>query len=254
VRISVITVCYNSVKTIRDTIESVIGQTYSDIEYIIVDGGSTDGTVAIISSYGTKISRFISEPDRGIYDAMNKGLKLSTGDVAGILNADDFFNTDTIIAKIATEFSNNDIDALYGDVEFIKSDKIGKIVRYYSSKKFNTERFRYGFMPAHPSFYVKREYYEKFGYYKVDYKIGADFDLLIRFLYINKLKYKYLEMPFVTMRTGGASNKTLKSIFTLNREIVRSCRENGISTNYFNIYSKYFIKQFEFMNNSVSKK
>lgn len=244
-KVSIITVCYNCANTIKDTIDSVLSQTYSNIEYIIIDGGSRDETVNIISSYGEQVSKFISEPDKGIYDAMNKGIRLATGDVVGILNSDDFFTDNSVVQRVADEFRNTSIDALYGDVQFVNPDNLHKVVRYYSSKRFNPKKFKYGFMPAHPSFYVKREYFEKIGYYKEDYKIAADFELLVRFLYQHKLKSNYIPMPFVTMRTGGVSTKSIKSNFILNKEIIQACKENGIKTNIINIYSKYFYKIFE---------
>jgi len=249
ISVSVITVSYNSVKTIYDTINSVLTQTYPNIEYIIVDGSSSDGTVELIKSYGTKISKFISEPDTGIYDAINKGIKIATGDIVGIINSDDFFYTNDVIEKVVRSFCDNEIDAVIGAVRFVDPINTSKIVRYFSSKKFKPWRFKYGFMPAHPSFYTKRELFEKFGYYKTDYKIGADFELLIRFLYINRIKYMYLEMPFLSMRMGGVSNRSLHSKCILNKEIYRACKENGLKTNYFLLYFKYFIKMFEFFGN-----
>jgi glycosyltransferase involved in cell wall biosynthesis len=247
--ISVITACFNNKRTIANTIESVLDQTYPGIEYIMIDGGSTDGTTEIIRSYGSGISKFISEPDNGMYDAINKGIRIATCDIVGILNSDDFFYNKTVLEKIAESFKNECIDSVFGDVQFVDPADTSRIVRYYSSKNFNLSRFRFGYMPAHPSFYVKRIFFEKLGYYKTDYKIAADFELLVRFLLINKISFKYLEMPFVSMRTGGVSNKSIMSNFTLNREIARSCRENGISTNYFNIYLKYFTKISEFFRN-----
>jgi len=247
--ISIITVTYNSAGTISDTIKSVLAQTYPNIEYIIVDGFSTDGTVDIINSFGKNISKFISEPDKGIYDAINKGIKIASGDIIGILNSDDFFYDNNVIERVALVFNEKEIDAAIGDVQFVDPLNTSKIVRYYSSKHFNTGKFKYGFMPAHPSFYVKRELFGKLGYYKTDYKIAADYELLIRFLYVNKIRYKYLEMPFVSMRTGGVSNKSICSNFILNKEIARACKENGIRTNYLNIYSKYFLKLFEYFGN-----
>lgn len=247
--VSIITVSYNSVRTIADTINSVLDQTYPEIEYIIIDGSSTDGTITIIDSFGKRISKFISEPDNGIYAGINKGIRLATGDIVGILNSDDFFCNNTVIERVVESFMENEIDAVFGDVQFVDKVNTSKVVRYYSSKHFNTARFRFGFMPAHSSFYVKRELFEKLGYYKTDYKIAADYELLIRFLYINKIKYKYLEMPFLSMRMGGVSNKSIHSIYTLNKEIARACKENGIKTNWVYIYSKYFSKLFEFLGN-----
>lgn len=245
-KVSIITVVYNNSSTIRSAIESVLSQTYSNIEYIVVDGASTDGTVEIVKSYGSKITKFISEPDKGIYNAMNKGVRFSTGDVVGILNSDDFFTNNSIIQSIVDTF-DNDTDAIYGDVQFVDPNKISKVVRYFSSKRFKSSRFKYGFMPAHPSFYVRKKFYDAFGLYKEDYKIGADFELLVRFLYVNNLKTKYINFPFVSMRTGGISNRNFKSKIILNSEVLRACRDNGIKTNIFNIYSKYFFKIFEFV-------
>lgn len=245
-KVSIITVSYNSVNTISDTIKSVLSQTYPDIEYIIVDGSSTDGTIELVNSFGNRISKFISEPDKGMYDAINKGIKISTGDIAGILNSDDVFYNSNVVSRIAEMFSMYNIDSLYGDDQFVDPENTSKVVRYYSSKHFNIGKFKFGYMPAHPSFYVKRELFEKFGYYKINYKIAADFELLVRFLYVNHITCKYLEMPFNSMRTGGLSNKSLYSNYILNKEIARACRENGIYTNYLFIYSKYFSKLFEF--------
>ena len=246
-RISIITVAFNSHKTISDTIDSILKQSYSNIEYIIVDGGSTDGTSEIIRSYGSRISTFISEPDKGLYDAINKGIRLATGDVVGLLNSDDYFYNANVIKDVAKSFEENDIDAVFGDVIFVDNKNLSKVTRFYSSKYFRLWKFRFGFMPAHPTFYAKRELFEQIGYYKSDYKIATDFELLVRFLFINHINYKYIQMPFVSMRRRGVSNRSILSNITLNKEILRACKENGIKTNYFNIYSKYFTKIFEFM-------
>jgi glycosyltransferase involved in cell wall biosynthesis len=246
-KVSIITVSLNSAKTITDTINSVLNQTYPDIEYIVIDGVSSDGTQDIVTSFGKRVSKFISEPDKGLYDAINKGIKIATGDVVGILNSDDFFCDNNVIEQVAGLLKDDNIDAVFGDVQFIDPAKSSKIVRYYSSKHFKLSKFKFGYMPAHPSFYARRELFEKLGYYKTDYKIAADFELLLRFMLINKIKCVYLEMPFISMRTGGISNKSIWSNFTLNKEIAKACRENGIGTNYLFIYSKYFTKIFDFI-------
>lgn len=253
-KVSVITVSYNSSGTISDTIKSVLSQTYPDIEYIVIDGSSTDGTIDVIGSFGSKVTKCISEPDKGIYDAINKGIRLSTGDIVGILNSDDSFYNKDVIQTVATTFLEDNTEAIFGDIVFVDPVRTSKIVRYYSSEKFNPNKFKFGFMPAHPSFYVKRDLFEKFGYYKIDYKIAADFELLVRFLFINQIHYKYIQMPFVSMRRGGVSNRSVLSNITLNREILRACKENGIKTNYFNVYSKYVTKIFEFLGNKTSNK
>ncbi len=248
-KISIITATLNSADTIADTINSVLTQSYPDIEYIVIDGASSDGTKDIVTSFGKRVSKFISEPDNGIYDGINKGIRQATGDIVGIINSDDFFCNNAVIEKVAESFRENEIDAVIGDVQFVDTVNTSKVLRYYSSKHFKKGRFRFGFMPAHSSFYVKRELFEKLGYYKTDYKIAADYELLIRFLEISKITYKYLEMPFVSMRMGGVSNKSIYNIYTLNKEIAKACRENGIKTNYIFIYSKYFSKLFEFFGN-----
>ena len=244
-KITIITATYNSQAYISDCIKSVYNQTYTNIEHIIIDGSSKDKTIEIINSTPNRITKVISEPDKGIYDAMNKGIRAATGDVIGILNSDDFFTSDNIIETVADNFKNYDIDALYGDVHFVNPDDILKTVRYYSSAIFKPSLFRFGFMPAHPSFYMKKECYDKYGLYALDYKIASDYDLLIRYLYKERINYKYLKKDFVTMRTGGVSTENFNSRVTLNREIVRACKKYGIKTNMFLLSFKYLYKIFE---------
>lgn len=248
---SLITVTYNSEKTLRDTIQSVLSQTHSDVEYIIVDGYSQDKTVDIIKEYEPLFNgrlNWISEKDQGLYDAMNKGIKMSTGDIIGIINSDDFYHRKDVISRIAETFEeDNTIQAVYGDVRFVNPRNLDKTVRYYSSKQFRPNLFRYGFMPAHPTFFTYRKFFECFGYYKSDYKIAADYELLIRFLYVHKLKSKYLPFDFMKMRTGGVSTASLKNNVLLNEEIVRACRENGIWTCLPLLFLKYSLKIFELL-------
>lgn len=249
-KISVVTVVYNNASTIAHAIDSVLSQDYDDIEYIIVDGKSTDGTVAIIESYGSMIQQFVSEKDKGIYDAMNKGIKMATGDVIGILNADDFFHDTTTISKIAAAFNEDEkLDATIADIVFIKGEDYDKVLRRYSAKSWRPTKFAWGYMPPHPSFFCKKYLYEKLGYHQTDYKIAADYELLIRFFLVNKIRYKYLPIITTRMRMGGASTRNINSIITLNREIKRGCEENDVYTNYLMIYSKYFFKPFEFLLN-----
>lgn len=246
-KISLITVSFNSGSTIKDAIESVLSQDHPDIEYIIVDGNSKDNTVNIIKSFGSKISKWISEPDAGIYDAMNKGIRMATGEVVGMINSDDFYFDTTILSKVAKAFADPEIDAVFGDLIFVDPGNLKKVVRTYSSKTWHPGKFARGFMPAHPTFFVRRKYYQQFGLFKTDYVIAADYELLIRFLYVNKLRYQYLPVTMVTMRKGGVSSRNIKSNIILNQEIIRGCRENGISTNKAKVYSKYFVKLFELM-------
>lgn len=244
-KISLLTVSFNSAATIGDTIRSIRSQDYKDIEYIVVDGNSKDDTISIIKSNEDVISKWLSEPDKGIYDAMNKAMKMATGDVVGILNSDDFYSDKTIISQVATAFDDPSVDAVFGDLVFVDASDLSKVVRTYSSAHWKPYKFAWGFMPAHPTFFVRRKYYEQLGLFKTDYKIAADYELLIRFLQVNKLKYKYLPLKMVVMRKGGVSSRNLMSNVILNKEIIRGCRENGIYTNVFMVYSKYFRKLFE---------
>lgn len=247
-KISIITVCYNSAAHIADAILSVSRQDYPDIEHIIVDGESADGTVEVLKAHEDKIAQWISEPDKGIYDAMNKGLKMATGDIIGILNSDDFYYNDHIISKVADAFADPETDAVYGDLIFVDPDNLNRIVRSYSSAKWNPERFAKGYMPAHPTFFVRKKYYEHYGLFETDYKIAADYEMLIRLLYVHKLRYRYLPITMVKMRKGGVSSNGMKSNIILNKEIVRACRKHGIKTSALKIYPKYFNKVFELFN------
>ncbi|MCM1030086.1 MAG: glycosyltransferase [Oscillibacter sp.] len=256
-KISIITVTYNSESTVRDTIESVLAQTYPDLEYIVIDGGSKDHTLSILKEYEPQFKGqviWISEKDQGIYDAMNKGIRMATGDVVGILNSDDFFTSGDVLEKVMRVFEKDtNLEAVYGDVHFVNPGNLKKCVRYYSSSVFRPELFRFGFMPAHPSFYVKRECYEKYGLYALEYKIAADYDLLIRFLYVNRISYRYLDLDFVTMRTGGISTRGLQSRLMLNREIVKACRKYGIYTNLGMLSLKYVYKVSELFRKGKAK-
>ncbi len=243
-KISIITVVYNNEKTIADTIESVLAQSYSNIEHIIVDGLSKDNTMAVVNRYRKQLGTVISEKDNGLYDAMNKGIRAATGDVIGILNSDDFFQDKDVIKRVAEAFiQNENLEATIGDIVFVNGRN--KIVRHYSAKRWTVKKFAWGYMPPHPSFFVKKNLFERLGYYKQDYEIAADYELLIRFLAVGKVSWKYLPITTTRMRLGGKSTKNLKSNQILNKEILRACHENGLQSNYAMIYSKYFKKVFE---------
>lgn len=249
IMISIITATYNSAETINDTIKSVLCQTNKDFEYIIVDGGSTDETIDIVKSYESEFSgrlKWVSEKDKGIYDAMNKGIKMASGDIIGILNSDDYYTSDDILQTIADAFKCQTVDAIYGDIHFIKDGVPDKCVRYYSSRLFSPFWLRFGFMPAHPSFYCKRDVFDKSGLYRLDYKIGSDYEMMVRLFRKHKISSRYVPKDFVTMRTGGASNSNLQSRLTLIKEDVKACRDNGIYTNELFICLKFLYKIFEF--------
>lgn len=247
-RISIITATFNSGETIRDTIESVLRQSFTDFDYIIKDGGSKDDTLSIVREYAPKFGdrlKVISEPDKGIYDAMNKGLQLATGDVVGLLNSDDFFTSDDALKTIADAYEQYGADAIYGDIHFVNDDDLTKCVRYYSSAVFRRSLMRYGMMPAHPSFYCKRSVYEKYGYFDTSYKIAADFESLLRFIYLGNIKTQYIKKDFVTMRTGGASTAGLASRQLIMKEHLRALKKNGIYSNAFLLSLRYFYKIYE---------
>lgn len=236
-KISIITATYNSGTTVQDTIESVLRQTYPDIEYIIKDGGSKDNTLEICKKYEPLFKgrmRIISAIDNGIYDAMNKGFEIATGDIYGILNSDDFFTSDDVIERVAETFINeNYLDAVYGDIHFVKDENLKKCTRYFSSRSFHPWMLRFGFMPAHPSFYCKKEVFEKYGLYDLQYKTSSDFEMMVRLLWDNKIKTKYINLDFVTMRVGGESTTGLASKKKVNNDISRSLKAHGIYTNQF---------------------
>lgn len=227
-KISIITVCYNSEKTIEKTILSVLSQSYKDIEYIIIDGQSTDGTLAIIDKYKDKLSYFISEKDKGLYDAMNKGVKAASGDFIGILNSDDVFFSKNVISNIADfHTAMPRIKASVGNI--IQINEEGKKVRNYSSKNWKPHLLKFGFMPPHPSIFFSKDLFSSYGYYKTDYKIGADYELITRFFLKNRIEWAYSKTTTTTMLIGGLSSSGLESYRRISKEIKRALKENKIS-------------------------
>lgn len=248
-KISLVTVTYNSDKTLADCMDSVLAQNYDNYEYLVIDGGSTDNTLDLIKQYEERFHGrmcWVSEKDKGIYDAMNKGINMATGDVVGILNSDDYFTSTDVFDTIAENFDLSVYDAVYGDIHFIRAGVPDRCVRYYSSKLFRPCWLRFGFMPAHPSFYCKRSVFERYGLYRLDYKIGADYEMMVRLLKKHKIRTKYIGKDFVTMRIGGTSTRNVQSRITLIKEDVKACRDNGVYTNSFFISLKFLYKIFEF--------
>ena len=245
-KISVITVCFNSEKTIRDTIESVLAQDYPSIEYIIVDGGSNDDTLEVIREYPTCVDTVISESDKGIYDAMNKGIQLATGDVIGILNSDDFFENSCVISDVINQFKSNPESSLvFGDVVLVQPSNKQKVVRFYKAGKFRAWKLRFGWMPPHPASFFKRSAYEQVGNYSLDYKIASDYELFVRMLMVHKLPYSRINKVLVRMRAGGISTSGIKNSILLNSEIVKACKKNGVYTNLFFVLLKIPFKILE---------
>jgi glycosyltransferase involved in cell wall biosynthesis len=237
-KVSIITVSFNSAKTIADTIDSVLSQDYPEIEYIIVDGDSTDGTVDIIRQNENRISRWISEKDQGMYDAMNKGIAMATGDVIGILNSDDVYMNTHVITDLMHLMKTQNTEVVFADLILVDSSNQNKVIRYYDSGRFHPNKFKFGWMPAHPTVFVKRELYQKVGKFSTTYQIAADYEMLIRMLAIEKASYAYFPKPVVRMRAGGASTSGISRNWILNQEIIRACKENGIYTNLFMLLLK----------------
>lgn len=243
-KISIVTVSYNSVETISDTIYSVRAQDHFDIEHIIIDGASTDGTVELVRSMADERTTFVSEPDNGLYDAMNKGIARATGDVIGILNSDDFYADSGVLSRVVARFTDGPpVEAVLGDIAFLAGDvSERRIGRRYRSKRFTPRRIAWGWMPAHPAMFITRDAYARVGGYRTDYRIASDYEFVARAFGRHNLSYRHLEEFLVLMRPGGVSTEGLCAKWTINVESLRACRENGIASNLFMIMSKYPIK------------
>lgn len=240
--ISVITVCKNNVNFIDKCLRSVADQSYENLEHVIIDGGSTDGTLGLIQKYYGKRNIIVSEPDKGIYDAMNKGLKFASGDVICFLNADDHYANDNVIGDIATQFLNGDPDIILADVEYFNHRRPTKIVRKYPAHRFKKDRLKFGWMPPHPGFFATRKIYEKYGFFDDSYKIAGDFEFIARVVSSENFDIMYLNKVAVKMAVGGVSTSGLKGKIILNKEVMRACRQNGIRTNWFFLMMKYPMK------------
>lgn len=226
-KISIITVCFNSADTIEDTIKTVLSQDYKDIEYIVVDGGSTDGTLDIINRYKNKIAKVISEPDKGLYDAMNKGLRSSTGNILATLNGDDVYADQTTVGQMAEFIQNNGLDAAYGDLIYVDRRDTGHVKRFWQPGRYKKGAFSHGWVIPHPTFFCRKEIFEKFGYFNDELQIAADFELMLRLIEKHRIKIGYLPKVIVKMSTGGKAN-VLRGIIQGNREILRSFRLNDL--------------------------
>jgi len=238
VKVSIITITYNSGATLKDTIESVVNQSYGDIEYIIVDGKSTDNSLSIIESYTDKISKVISEKDQGLYDALNKGIALATGDLIGIIHSDDFYTNKFVIEKIVKSIEENNSDAVYADLYYVDKVDTNKIFRKWKSGNYKDGQFLNGWMPPHPTFFVKRSCYEKFGSFNLSFVSAADYELMLRFIHKHKINLSYLPEFIVKMRVGGKSNVTLKNRIRANKEDRKAWIVNGLNPKFYTLYLK----------------
>ena len=243
--ITVITVVFNGASVIADAIRSVINQTYDNVEYIIIDGGSTDGTQKVIKEYEHAIDYWVSEKDAGIYDAMNKGLALARGDYIGMLNSDDYFANPSVLETIVTRLKSGNVDAVFSCLDIIDPANQMRVLRKYRISNFSSFMLRIGVMPPHPTFYCKRSCYENAGPYRTDYRIAADFEMLVRLLLKYQVTWEFIDETTVNMRSGGLSSSGIKSNWVVNREIVRACTENGLYTNMFMLALKLPVRLME---------
>jgi glycosyltransferase involved in cell wall biosynthesis len=247
VKITIITAVRNAASTIGATLDSVAEQSYPDIEHVLVDGLSTDATMEVVDRHRGRLSQVLSERDNGIYDAFNKGLRLATGEVVAFLNADDVYSTPDVVQVVHDAFQRSGTGAVFGDVEFVRPREPDRVVRHYSSKRFSSRRLRYGWMPAHPSLFLRRRLFEQFGGFDASYRIAGDFELVARLFGREHVEFEYLPRVFVRMRTGGASTRGIRSTLTINREILRACRQNGISTNMAFLWARFPSKLMEYL-------
>ena len=243
--VTVITVCYNSANTLEQALKSVVIQDWPRVEHIVIDGGSTDDTLVILERYKNHLAYVVSEPDGGIYDAMNKGLDRATGDIVCFLNADDQYASSHVLSRVAKQMQAHQLDALLGDVAFFHSTAPTRMVRRYRSGRFTPERLAWGWMPAHPALFLNKSVVQRVGRFKTDYRIAGDFDYIARAFYGHDLRFQHLPEVLVHMQTGGASTAGWRSKVLLNKEVLRACRENGIDTNILKILSKYPLKLLE---------
>jgi glycosyltransferase involved in cell wall biosynthesis len=246
-KMSVITVTRNGAATLPEALDSVARQSLSEVEHIVIDGASTDTTEEVIKRHGARIAKFLTEPDSGIYDAMNKGLLQATGDIVGFLNADDRYVDSGVLQRVADTMSEEGLDVVFGDVAFFRGVDPQSIVRRYRSDRFHPRRLAWGWMPAHPAFFMRREIYQRIGPFRTDYRIAGDFEMMIRIFKDVHLRFRHMPEILVMMRSGGISNAGWRNSLTLNAEVLRACRDNGIKTNLLKILSKYPLKLLEFL-------
>jgi len=246
-KISVITVCYNSATTLERTLQSVAIQDWDDVEHIVIDGGSSDGSIEILSGVSDQLHHLVIEPDDGIYDAMNKGLYRASGEIICFLNSDDYYASSSVLSMVAERMRTHKLDALLGDVGFFYAKFPEKMVRRYRSDRFKPERLAWGWIPAHPALFLHKNVIHRVGRFKSNYRIAGDYEFIIRAFHGQNLRYEHIPEILVNMQMGGASTGGWRSKILLNREVLRACRENGLQTNILKILSKYPGKLLEFV-------
>jgi glycosyltransferase involved in cell wall biosynthesis len=241
-KVSIITVCLNSEETVRETIKSVLSQSYLNVEYIIIDGGSTDTTMKIVGEYEKHIATIVSENDLGIYDAMNKGLKLATGDIIGILNSDDIFYSTDVLTDVVQTFKDHVADIVFGAVQIVESRNINKVRRVYQRKNFKPWMLKYGWMPPHPATFVRTEVYSQYGIFSLQYETAADYELFVRWFYLHKLNYHATGQFLIKMRGGGVTNSGIRSYINTTLQIISICKTHKFTRFPWLVYLRVFVK------------
>jgi len=241
-KVSIITAVFNAKDTVAQTIECILNQSYKNIEHIIIDGGSTDGTLEIIAKYRSTLAKAVSEPDRGIYDALNKGIGLASGDVIGLLHGDDFYAHDRVLESVVKVFEEQNVDSCYGDLLYVNKNDTERVIRYWKASEYHHGKFKFGWMPPHPTFFVKREIYEKYGLFNTNFRIAADYELMLRFLEKYRISTYYIPEVFIKMRLGGASNRSLKNLFIKSSEDYKAWKVNNLNGGFYTILLKNFTK------------
>lgn len=245
-KISVITVCYNSVATIEDTLRSVARQTHPDVEHIVVDGGSTDGTWEIIERNRHRIAKAVTEPDQGIYDAMNKGIRMASGELVGMLNSDDVYETDQVLARVAEIMKNPNLDACYGDLIYVDRGSMLRVLRYWKSNIYRPGACLRGWMPAHPTFFLRRALYVRYGGYDLEFRLQSDYEMMLRLFEIHRIRAEYIPEILVRMRMGGVSNSSIGNVIVGNLEAMRACRKNNFPVTPLFIVRKVLSRLLQF--------
>lgn len=247
-KISIITVVFNNEKTIKDAMNSVFEQSYKNVEYVIIDGNSKDNTVNIINKHQEKLGYFVSEKDEGLYDAMNKGIQASTGEIIGILNSDDLYQDTEVIANVVEQFKiDSELDILYGDLVYVKSDNTNKVVRNWKSKSYYNRFFENANVPPHPSLFVRREVYKEVGLFDLRYKLAADYELMLRMFKKHDFKSKYINRLIVKMRLGGATNQSFSNIINQNKEILKAWNDNNLKAPFYLMPLRIFKRLIQFI-------
>ena len=245
-KVSIITTVLSNRKYLSDAIESVLNQVHKDIEYIIVDGGSKDGTVELVRSYENKVSKFLTEPDEGMYDALNKGIQMATGDIIALINSDDFYVNRFVISQVVEAFEEHQCDAVYSNLYYISNSDKDKIIRTWDAGQYHNDSFYKGWMPPHPAFFVRREVYLKYGSFTTLLKFSADYELMLRFILKHKIKIHYLPKFFIKMRVGGTSNRSISNRLKANIEDRKAWKINKIKPRFFTLMLKPFLKIFQY--------